>query len=494
MNYFTFEDSKQIYIKGNYKLSSNILINVLDIYLDTENPRHDPINEQAEIIHQLVTKERVKILARHIAINGVNPLDLIGVIKDKDGNYIVVEGNRRLCSLLLLNDPERAPSGDSKYFKKLSDNSNKIPLSVNCVLFEDYEEAKEWMIVRHDGEQEGVGVRKWDPEAKTRNNAKNDRRDSNALTISLLDYAAEQGYLPKNRENKIVTTASRYLGNPFFRKVFGIESARSEKNVYINVPCNEFNVMCEKFCQDLLQNTLVNSRSSKMEWEQYAMSFGTQGLAPTHMVKPYPLSECPTEKTVASNADLNVDDPEGVQNQHKESVDDKDHSPQDMEQEHTEEASAKKNQRQTQDPDKRKFIFPADFNPRINSKILRRVFREIKCIDIDTNTLAVSFLTRAFLENVYKMFHEATTGNYPGEKTNDVLLKVVTLLAQEKGLTKEQENALGCLRRVQSRTDNPLSPKTLGANVHLGSYPDSFSLKREFDNIAPILEVMITRI
>ena len=273
-------------------MSSNILINVLDIYLDTENPRHDPINEQAKIIRHLVDKQRVKTLARHMCVNGVSPLDLIGLIKDENNNYIVVEGNRRLCSLLLLNDPSLAPSGEITYFKRLSLSSDKIPSSINCVLFENYEEAKEWMIVRHDGEQDGVGVRKWDAASKARNNLKNDRKDSNALTISLMDYSIEKGFLPTDNEDKIVTTASRYLGNPFFRKVFGIVSSRSEKNVLLNVPCREFDIMCEKFCSDLLQNTIVTSRSKKPDWEQYARTFSTAGIAPTQIVEVHSLSEC----------------------------------------------------------------------------------------------------------------------------------------------------------------------------------------------------------
>lgn len=84
-------------------MSSNILLSVLDIYLDNENPRHDPIYDQTKIVEHLLKGERVKSLAKHISTHGVNPLDSIGVIKDEEDNYVVVEGNRRLCALLLLN-------------------------------------------------------------------------------------------------------------------------------------------------------------------------------------------------------------------------------------------------------------------------------------------------------------------------------------------------------------------------------------------------------
>ena len=149
-------------------MSSNILLNVLDIYLDTDNPRHEPIYDQTSIIKHLLKDERVRNLAKHIADHGVNPLDSIGVVKDEESNYVVVEGNRRLCALLLLNDPEKAPSGEAPYFKKLAESSTKVPNAVNCVLFDDSDEANIWMGIRHNGEQDGVGVKNWDSKQKTR--------------------------------------------------------------------------------------------------------------------------------------------------------------------------------------------------------------------------------------------------------------------------------------------------------------------------------------
>jgi len=476
-------------------MSSNILINVLDIYLDTENPRHDPINEQAKIIRHLVDKQRVKTLARHMCVNGVSPLDLIGLIKDENNNYIVVEGNRRLCSLLLLNDPSLAPSGEITYFKRLSLSSDKIPSSINCVLFENYEEAKEWMIVRHDGEQDGVGVRKWDAASKARNNLKNDRKDSNALTISLMDYSIEKGFLPTDNEDKIVTTASRYLGNPFFRKVFGIVSSRSEKNVLLNVPCREFDIMCEKFCSDLLQNTIVTSRSKKPDWEQYARTFSTAGIAPTQIVEVHSLSECLIASVKVEDRENNSGHDE-IENSEIDNFPLVESPNNTLENEQpgteTSKPTAIVSLGQTQDPDQRKYIIPSDFNPRINDKILRRVFRELKNIEVDTNTLAVSCLIRAFLENVYIMYHKSIDGNYPGEKVNVVLGKVIGLIEKdEDNLTRPEKSAFKHLRKIQSRKDSPLSPDSLGANAHLASYPNAFTLKQEFDNISKILQYMM---
>lgn len=273
-------------------MSKLVKLKVLDIYLDSDNPRHEPIQDQLEIIEYLIRKEKVKPLAKHIALHGASPLELTGVVKNEDGLYIVVEGNRRLCSLILLNDPSRSPTSEFSFFKGLSTASTKIPETLNCILFDNLDEANTWISLRHDGEQDGVGVRKWDAEQKARNNARSDKRDPNALAQALLDYATTKGYLPKEREEKILTTAARYLGNPFFRNTMGIVSSRSEKNILINVECRDFDYCLKKFCDDLIENTIVNSRSDKYGWEDYARKLLDEGIAPKTRVVPSSIDVC----------------------------------------------------------------------------------------------------------------------------------------------------------------------------------------------------------
>lgn len=66
----------------------------------------------------------------------MNPLDMVGVVKDEEDNYVVVEDNRRLCALHLLNDPDKAPAGEISYFKRLSENSIQVPTSINIAFLD----------------------------------------------------------------------------------------------------------------------------------------------------------------------------------------------------------------------------------------------------------------------------------------------------------------------------------------------------------------------
>src|SRR4051794_5770659 len=83
------------------------------IFLALENPRHEPFETEAQVIDYLCEKEDVYPLARDIAKHGLNPLERLALIELKKrqkgsgpANYYAAEGNRRICALKLLDDPE----------------------------------------------------------------------------------------------------------------------------------------------------------------------------------------------------------------------------------------------------------------------------------------------------------------------------------------------------------------------------------------------------
>ena len=469
-------------------MSSNILLNVLDIYLDSENPRHNPIYDQPSIIEHLLKDERVKYLARHIATHGINPLDSIGVIKDEEGNYVVVEGNRRLCSLLLLNDPEKAPSGEVPYFKRLSESSASVPVSINCVLFDNLEEANVWMGVRHNGEQDGIGIRNWDSKQKTRHNGRVNKRDQNALALALIEYAVKKNILHHDQTERIITTAARYVGNPFIRETFGIVTPRSESEVKINVSCSDFDRVLERFCADIVENTVVHSRTNKDDWVAYGRLLIEQSVAPKHRVKTHLLESCLLDPSITPAGDNTGGAPTSTNPDNGSSAGNSDGGKGDSN------GNGSSGDSNTKNPDNRKFIVPHDFKVAINNKILRRVFEEMKTIEIDDKVLAVSQVTRAFLENLYVLYFEAVTGSYQQIQTHVLMEKVIKEIELDSNLSKSEKNAVAGLKRVQSNEMNVLSPKTLGANAHAGIYPDPKQLKREFDNISEIIKYMLKRV
>lgn len=435
----------------------DIELNVLDLYLDTDNPRHEPIKDRNSIISHLVKHEKVKTLAKDISERGVSPLELSGVIVNDQGNHIVVEGNRRICALLLLNDPALAPEGEKSYFDSLSKGNILIPQKIKCIKFSDRDEAKTWIELRHNGAQGGAGLLSWDANQKARFfNA-----SENTLALKLLDYAALKGLISEeDRQSKILTTAARFLGNPYFRKTLGITTGRSDPEVKIDVEQIAFDKVIKRFISDLLDdnNEKVSSRSKKSDWESYARQLQQEGVAPISYGEERPLI---SEKK-------------------------------------KEDSKKKTDVRNNPSPDSRNYIVPSDFKVIINDKILKRIFDELKNVNCNEFTLASSLVCRAFLENLYSLYYEKLFGNFPDKMlTHLVLDKILKSFESDeiKGtLTKKEKSASGALRRVQTNESNVLSPRTLGAFAHGGWYPDPKQLKREWDNITPILLFMLKNI
>jgi hypothetical protein len=98
-------------------------IDIDRIFLYEENPRHERIESEPEIIEHLCKDEQVYNLARSISEAGSNPLALLGLVElpgsGKKKNYQAWEGNRRICAIKLLNDPDRAPPHLRKDFTRL---------------------------------------------------------------------------------------------------------------------------------------------------------------------------------------------------------------------------------------------------------------------------------------------------------------------------------------------------------------------------------------
>jgi hypothetical protein len=262
------------------------------IFLDLSNPRHEPYKTEAEVIEYLCREEQVYSLARDIAKIGINPLEIFAVIPlDKKSartqSFVVAEGNRRMCALKLLNDPDLAPAKYRKDFTKLSEESVKIP-EVPGIVFEDEAELNLWLERLHGGVQGGVGRKPWSPEQKTRHIG--DRK--NVLAQSVLDYAEKKGFISSKQRKGKLTTAQRYLGNAFLRDALGLDSSNLD-DVARDRPEQDFDILLSKFSNDLVSGK-VNSRSNKDEIKTYSRELTANKNISGKRVAPESLMPSPT--------------------------------------------------------------------------------------------------------------------------------------------------------------------------------------------------------
>lgn len=239
---------------------------VLNLLLNRENPRHTPKEDQAAIIDHLLSDEEVFNLAKHMTKHGMNPLEVVAVFPDEDGNLVVAEGNRRVCAAQLLTDPSKAPSSARARFKAMAENGKDVS-RVTVKEFSDYSAAQPWLQILHDGEQDGVGRRQWSPTQKARATT---RKSADALAVALIDHAIDQGWLSAEDRGLIkLSTATRYLANPNVRGALGLASAATSMDLDVHADALRFESATRRFLGDI-QSGKLGSRSVGADWRAYA--------------------------------------------------------------------------------------------------------------------------------------------------------------------------------------------------------------------------------
>jgi hypothetical protein len=215
-------------------MATPLPIKVADLKLDLENPRlGQGLKSQPDAIHAMLRAEGKKTLqlAEDILQNGLNVAERPMVIRahDDPNRYVVLEGNRRLTALRILAEPSSAAAAVKKpTMKKIegwSTQYHKNPVTeIDCVLYDDREEAEPWIIRRHMGEAGGKGVVGWGPIEQRRHDARLTGKPS--LDLQAFDLVAGSGDLDEDTREKLhdfpITNLERLLEDGAVLKRLGL--------------------------------------------------------------------------------------------------------------------------------------------------------------------------------------------------------------------------------------------------------------------------------
>jgi len=433
-------------------------IPVHQLFLDAENPRHDPIDNEPEIIAHLLKNEKVRQLAADVVKQGgLNPLDRIGVIADKKlrHNFIALEGNRRVCALKLLADPEKAPTESvRKQFRALKGSLLSPIKQLEVAVFPTRTEANHWLRLRHEGALDGIGTKPWQAQEVARFNKTSGAGDNpNVLALELLEYAQHRNLVSlSEKKNASVTTLTRYLSSPVVRHTLGITS---NKELRSDADQDEFDRGIKKFLGDAREGTEVHSRTSKIEREAYAKHLARDGYSPT------------TRAAIDARLHPESGKMEGASTRGKAST------------------------RDNRSPDTRVTVIPPDFRCHIAAVIHKRVYDELKKLDAEAFSFAGAYLLRAFIEltvNEYCRKHQLKLQRGELDKT---IKTVANHLAQTYQVKAPD---LKGFRVMANERDSSYSPETLGSSVHGSLTPTRVQLIRAWDNISPALRHLLDHI
>ena len=135
------------------------------LYFDPRNPRFYGLElqhemEEDETISEMLEDEGVTDLMESIGSKGYFQGEPLLVVEE-EGEYVVVEGNRRLAATKLLNGQIAAPSRKLKTIEQIQNESSQKPDILPCVIYKDRDDVTLYLGYRHVS-----GVKEWDSLSK----------------------------------------------------------------------------------------------------------------------------------------------------------------------------------------------------------------------------------------------------------------------------------------------------------------------------------------
>lgn len=209
------------------------------IKLDQENVRFggDIAQNQREAIDLMMADpedaKKILKLADHIAEHGLDPTELQLVTPEKDGYYVVLEGNRRLTALKLLQKPDLCPEeklvkGFFAAHQKLNGN---LPTEVECSIVPTRAAGDMWIELKHTGQNAGVGRVNWDSDIRDERRARQTGIESIGRQIRNLVKDNETVFSPHTVRDIFaipVTTLTRLFSSMPAQKAFQIKIENKE--------------------------------------------------------------------------------------------------------------------------------------------------------------------------------------------------------------------------------------------------------------------------
>jgi hypothetical protein len=153
---------------GGFFMVEKLEMNLSRLHFDPENPRLPQklidSHDELKVIDYMVRNGNIVELMQSIGETGYSVAEpLLVVPRNNDpGNYIVVEGNRRLAALKLLSDPELTPLRKN-VISDIVASAKNIPTEIPVILYSSRNDILDYLGYRHI-----TGVKDWGALEKAR--------------------------------------------------------------------------------------------------------------------------------------------------------------------------------------------------------------------------------------------------------------------------------------------------------------------------------------
>lgn len=154
----------------------------LDMY-NTRLPKSKQGKDESAVIEYLVSESATEELMIAIGENGFFAGELLLVSEEDNGNYLVIEGNRRLTAVKLLNDPNLTTVKKISV-REIAQNAKFKPSALPCLVFSEKN-----LILKYLGFRHITGIKSWRLLEKAR--YLSDLKQNEYGTISFLESCKE---------------------------------------------------------------------------------------------------------------------------------------------------------------------------------------------------------------------------------------------------------------------------------------------------------------
>lgn len=256
-------------------------IAVTKLIVNPENFRFDPVKNQDEAI-DLMLKEKgseILVLAEHIVTHGLDQAKSLRVIKSGD-SFLLLDGNRRTTAIKCLENPKIITDQNLKHnFQKLHNSFKKNPVKeVSCLEYPDEETASLWIGLDHTGKNSGAGQDAWDhiPKQRFDNKFKNKKLSPALQAMALL----EENKIQIDTKALNITTVDRILSSQKVRPFLGIKIVDGNLQISSN-KADSLERLKTLFEKMIREKTKVRSVYNKTQIEEFISNLFKDQLVET---------------------------------------------------------------------------------------------------------------------------------------------------------------------------------------------------------------------
>lgn len=465
-------------------------INITNLLLNPSNPRFNPVEHQLEAIDAMVRDQQDKLvtLGKHIDLYGLNPSDIV-LVKPHNKQWVVREGNRRITTLKLINEPDLIPSGFPKLkkeFKLISMSFDKDILKIiQCAILENEDEINEWVRLKHTGQNEGSGTVGWDGQQTSRFRVITEGKPD--MRLSFLDELRLMNDVPQSIKDGLgnikKTNWDRLIGDPDIREIMGLEI--NDEKLQLKNGINPFLLVV---LYDLIYEDLsVGDIYRKKDRIEYIESLKQRLMQENMESSDEQISDNTRETNNSQGGGYKASNSSGNNYYNSENTDNKQQS-----------SSANQRASDANHNSKRgysyhinrKTLIPSPHKLTITHARILRIFNELKALAVDDYPNAVSVLFRVFIELSIDCF--ITNKSLVDSKLNvdsSLAYKINAVAAYfetNKIMTKHE---LRAIRQMTAGENQTQSVRTFHSYVHNKDVtPSSTDLKSAWDDICPFIE------